>query len=177
MIKLNIFLLALLLSSITLGNDELDNEQLYWDKASKVASLSGGKHLFKIYERRVRDHLESIGDRYFEDLAYRDNYEMPDNVNEIIDRYSGLAKDIYREEFSYSKYQEYLVLIYMNNFTIDELDKLIVLYESDTGKLLTERLPLILSGSEEIIQTISERYSFRLGKLGEKLNDELGVPK
>jgi len=87
---------------------------------------------------------------------------------EIFDQYMQKMAAAMQEEMSWEKMEGPMIDIYLNNYTEQEIQDMLVFYRSDTGQSLIEKMPNTLS------QTIMEDLTPKLKATAEKLSRKPG---
>jgi len=78
-----------------------------------------------------------------------------------------------REEMSWDKMEGPMIDIYLNNYTEEEIQDLLVFYRTDTGRALIKKMPAVLGESMLVSQELMQGFMPKLRELSGDLAEEL----
>ena len=73
-------------------------------------------------------------------------------LQKILDDFESKTSAIIKEQLSYDKLKPTYVQIYSETFSQDEIDQLIVFYQSPTGKMFVSKMPMVTQKSMVLMQ-------------------------
>jgi len=126
----NLKIISLLFAILTIFISDVQAQDTIEDKIQKILELTGAKEQFNL----VIDQLITLE---------QENNQILDES--FFDKFRERAKEKGFDEISRK-----LMPVYLKHFTEEEIDGLIEFYESDIGKSLIKKTPLIMSESMEI---------------------------
>ena len=78
--------------------------------------------------------------------------KLNDAQQRIVDELPGRFAALMREEMSWTRFKPMMMTVYRESFSQEEIDGLIAFYESPLGKLMIERMPVVMQRSMELVQ-------------------------
>lgn len=110
-------------------------------------------------------------DQFFTDMA--EQVGVRASEQEIFDNQFKKMTAFMREEFSWDKMEGPMIDVYLSNFTAQEIEDLLNLYRSDTGRLLVEKTPIVMGEMLNTGQQMVEELLPKLEELRAELKEEL----
>ena len=149
-----------------------DNES-HWRKAEELIQLSPTGKLVEDMVQKLEGLLEQQVISMHQSLTTE--YLMPSEINKHLDIYEKKAKEVLHEKLSKESFYMELIPMYMANFSEAELDQILEFHRSPIGKIVNERMPLVLTQSEEIGAELSRAYFQEIQKLNIELGKTIGL--
>ena len=91
----------------------------------------------------------------------------------IFDRYMVKMVDAMKEEMTWEKMEPHMIGVYVEIFSEDEIDELIVFYKSPLGQKLIDRMPEIAEASFLVTQEMMKGFYPRMREIQAELRAEL----
>jgi hypothetical protein len=95
--------------------------------------------------------------------------QMNDEQRQKLEAMKEKVMDALREEMTFAKSRPYLIRIYAETFTQEEIDGLIAFYESPAGRAFTAKMPMVMHKSmlamQERMQPLMRRMEDSLKEL------------
>lgn len=92
--------------------------------------------------REIRNHLQPFMDKAIDTTQLSPTARK--EVEPLLADLERRIEAIILEELSWDRMKGAMIRIYQETFTQEEVDSLIAFYESPTGKLVTEKMPIVL---------------------------------
>lgn len=91
----------------------------------------------------------------------------------IFDAYLNKVFAAMKEDMSWKKMKEPMIDLYLKHFTEKEVQDMLAFYESETGRSMVAKMPVIMADSMQISQEMMTSFLPKLQSMAEELKAEL----
>lgn len=91
----------------------------------------------------------------------------------IFDKYYGKMTTVMKEEMSWKKMEPQIIDLYVRHFDEKEISDMLAFYETETGKSVIKKMPLLMQESMLIGQQMMKNVLPKLRKVSQELASEL----
>ena len=88
---------------------------------------------------------------------------------EAFDNYMHQAEAIMRQEISWEKMREPMIDIYLKHYTEEELQQMLIFYQSEVGQSMLSKMPAVVQDSVILSQSMLENLMPKIQKLSDEL--------
>ncbi|MBL4910496.1 MAG: DUF2059 domain-containing protein [Alteromonadaceae bacterium] len=114
--------------------------------AEQKASKESVEKLMKLTEvSKLMDSMQGQIRNMFKGLSKQ--MKLTEKEKPEFNRYMNKISVLFENDMNWDKFKEPMINIYVKHFTEDEIQGLIKFYQSDLGKSMTKKMPLIMQDS------------------------------
>lgn len=103
--------------------------------------------------------------------------EIKESERHIFERFLDKVETVMATEMSWQKVKEPLIDVYLKHYTEKELNDLLAFYNSESGKALVEKMPLVMQDSSSITQGMFQNLIPQISTLSQEMGEELKIAR
>ena len=137
------------------------------DAAIELMRVSGTEQIMG----QMQLQIESM----FLNISADTNYTQAQQ--EVVDRYRDQVGKILDEELIWQKIESDIIALYVESFSLDDLNELITFYKTPLGQKMIEKMPAVMLRSAEVSRQQMRFIIPRIKTLAQQMADELNSVK
>jgi uncharacterized protein len=91
----------------------------------------------------------------------------------IFNKFMSTVMSEMKDRMSWEKMKEPLIDVYVKHYTQKEIDEILAFYKTETGQSLIKKMPLVMSDSMQVSQSMFKEFLPRIMELAKQMGEEV----
>lgn len=144
--------------------------------ATEVASKKSVEELMELTEvSKMMDAMQGQIGNMFNGMSKQMN--ISEKEKPAFDKYMKKIGDLLAKDMNWEAIKEPMIEIYSKHFTEEEVQGLINFYQSNLGKSMTKKMPLIMQDSMLISQELMKEFMPKIQALAIEMKNEIQLSR
>lgn len=140
--------------------------------ATELASKKSVEKLMELTEvSKMMDVMQGQIGNMFNGMSKQMN--ISEKEKPAFDKYMTKVGDLLAKDMNWDVFKEPMIEIYSKHFTEEEVKGLISFYQSDLGKSMTKKMPLIMSDSMLVSQELMKSFMPKIQALAMEMKKDI----
>ncbi len=140
------------------------------DRREKVAAL-----LKATNADAVIDQIYTSLDGMFANMAKQ--YNIKESERPAFNAHMQKVHSLIRKEMGWEQLRTPMIELYLEHYTDEEIDGMLAFYQSDVGKSMVEKMPVVVASSMQISQNMMQSLMPKLQALSEEYQQQLNAAR
>jgi hypothetical protein len=138
---------------------------------SKASRESVEKLMVLTDVSKMMDAMQGQVSNMFNNMASQ--MDISEQERPAFEKYMGKIDSLLKENMTWEQFKEPMINVYLTHFNQTEVDGLIEFYQSDVGKSMTQKMPLVMQDSMMAGQQVMRNIMPQVQAIAQEMQGEI----
>ena len=120
---------------------------------------------------KMMETMQGQVSNMFNNMATQMN--ISDEERPAFQKYMGKLDVLFKEQMTWQQFKDPMISVYLKHFNQKEVDGLIAFYQSEVGRSMTQKMPLVMQDSMLVGQQIMQGIMPKVQAIAEEMQGEI----